>query len=111
MTDKPTERAPQFTPGPWTLEHDADGDFAIFARTRLIAITDKDNEGDHANARLIAASPALFEALNRMLVSFAGDEELCMECGAGIGQSSDCDSCYVIGEAIKAVEKVWGESQ
>ncbi len=46
------------------------------------------------------------EALNRMLVSFAGnDEELCMECGEKIGSTPSCESCYVIGEARAALEQ------
>jgi hypothetical protein len=65
-----------------------------------------DAESVNANARLIAASPDLLEALNRMLVSFAGkDEELCMECGEKVGSGQSCDTCYVIGKAIEAIRK------
>ena len=65
-----------------------------------------------ANARLIAGMAAererarrMEEALNRMLVHYAGqDEELCMECGEKIGSSASCDSCYVLSEARAALE-------
>jgi hypothetical protein len=51
----------------------------------------------------------LFEALNRMLVAFAGeDEELCMECGEEIGTCSSCDTCFVISKAVSAVDKFEG---
>lgn len=69
----------------------------------------RDDPGIEADMRLISAAPDLLEALHRMLVSFAGSEELCMECGEKIGANNACDSCYVIGKAIAAIEKVEGK--
>src|SRR5579863_3657476 len=103
----------EHTPGPWEFADDwKQLDFEVFAtcdRTvRLAQVLSPrlpDREIGRANARLIAAAPKMFEALNRMLVSFAGqDEELCMECGEKSGTGEGCDTCYVIGEAIKAVQ-------
>lgn len=47
-------------------------------------------------------------ALNRMLVHFVGNEDLCIECGAKIGSSDPCDTCYVIDEAVKALARPTG---
>jgi hypothetical protein len=43
----------------------------------------------------------LREALNRMLVHFVGDEELCIECGENANEG--CDTCYVIISAKQAL--------
>src|SRR5690242_6992236 len=51
------------TPGPCEECHDMDGDYVIFAGKKIIAITDKDSDEEAANARLIAAAPAMLRAL------------------------------------------------
>jgi hypothetical protein len=104
----------QHTPGPWEAIHDFDGDYGIFPKDRResgpLATTYTDRAEDAHNARLMAASPMLLEALNRMLVAFAGqDEELCMECGGQIGKCEECETCYVIGKAIEAIALAKGE--
>jgi len=70
----------------------------------------RDDPAIEADVRLISAAPDLLEALHRMLVSFSGkDEELCMECGEKAGTGETCDTCYVIGKAMQAIEKATGE--
>jgi hypothetical protein len=104
MSDKAQAKC---TPGPYHSDHDTDGDFAIYGvDEHLIAITNGDGDEDAANAKLLAASWEMGQALNRMLVTFAGnDGESCMECGEKQGTGEGCDTCYVIGEAIKALQK------
>jgi hypothetical protein len=52
-------------------------------------------------AALREQAKKLSDALNRMLVHFVGDEELCIECSEK--SSEGCDSCYVITEAEQAL--------
>jgi hypothetical protein len=61
-----------WTPGPWEMVRDMDGDFTIFAGKKIIAITDLDRPDDEANARLIANAPEMAELL-RKLVKSASD--------------------------------------
>jgi uncharacterized protein involved in type VI secretion and phage assembly len=56
-----------FTPGPWLLEKERDGDFSVWAReplpNALATILYEDINGGNpveANARLIAAAPELY---------------------------------------------------
>ena len=61
---------------------------------------------ESALAPMREALQAMTDAMNRMLVSFAGkDEELCMECGEKQGSGEGCDTCYVIGESVKALAR------
>ena len=60
----------QHTPGPWNLpSHVADGDIGIVAGPRLLAMVTNDEDEPMAdseqlaNARLMAAAPALLAAL------------------------------------------------
>lgn len=63
-----TVKSEKFTPGPWRVDHDMDGDFVIGSDAKpIIAITNLDHEDDEANGRLIAAAPQLYEALNVVL--------------------------------------------
>lgn len=115
MSADPQSKA---TAGPWHIRVGNEGlssnHLEIFARPpnrEVASIINEDtdiDELDWANARLIAAAPDLCDALNRMLASFADD--LCIECGEVSGTCAGCDTCYVIGEAIKAVRKARGES-
>lgn len=57
----------QHTPGPWVKCHDLDGDYAIFAGEKIIAITDTDSEEDRANASLIESAPEMLQALESEL--------------------------------------------
>lgn len=60
-------RAATFTPGPWTFKATAgDHDFSVYPEStgRDVALVRDFNE---ANARLIAAAPALYEALRDVL--------------------------------------------
>lgn len=103
------------TKGPFHFEFDADGDHAIFAGTKLIAVTvgldHFSREEDEANAALLAAAEDMFEALNRMLVSYVGEEDWCMECGGKIGEDAGCETCYVIKKAMEALAKARGEQR
>jgi hypothetical protein len=70
----------QHTPGEWLAIHDLDGDYAIFAGDKLIAVTDKDTDEDQANAVLIAAAPELLKELEHArvyIVGLAGYLETC----------------------------------
>jgi hypothetical protein len=114
---------PKYTPGPWEARLIKEGHLDIYpvgcSHDRVpIAVLDHSRDGHEptrvvttpADARLIAAAPDLLEALHRMLVSFAGqDEELCMECGEKQGTGPTCYTCYVIGKAVAAVQKAEGE--
>jgi len=74
------------TPGPWNAIEDGDGsgafliwagyDFAVVDGVRFIADTGEPIFGDRerleANARLIAAAPDLFAALERMVFVCSG---------------------------------------
>lgn len=55
-----------FSQEPWTLEHDADGDFVIFAGKKIVAITDKDLAEDEANGTLMRAAPDLLRELTKL---------------------------------------------
>ena len=56
----------KFTPGPWRVERGANShlfDGIVCAGDEGIAFVDMDDDGPSPNARLIAAAPALYEAL------------------------------------------------
>ena len=58
----------QHTPGPWSVAV-GDGCFVVETNDAFIrfVIHGSNQEGDEANARLIAAAPDLLEALNKLL--------------------------------------------
>jgi len=63
--------APQFTPGPWVAVQNKFGEFALVrpeTDQTIILLDDTEGLGDclqyAATARLIAAAPELYEALN-----------------------------------------------
>ena len=68
-TNKPVGGA-QFTPGPWHLEYDVDGIPLTIIGSDNSAVGTVETWNDHAdgNRNLIAAAPAMYEAL-RMLTS------------------------------------------
>ena len=39
------------------------------------------------------------EALNRTLVHFCGQDDMCVECGEKLDGERACDTCYVVGRA------------
>jgi hypothetical protein len=58
-----------FTPGPWRVERGANShlfDGIVCAGDEGIAFVGMDDDGPSPNARLIAAAPALYEALKDM---------------------------------------------
>jgi len=66
--DAPTKTKPQkHTPGPWNVEaaHVCHGDW-------IIAKVERQHGEEQANARLIAASPDLLEALDGLLLAAYG---------------------------------------
>lgn len=82
MTDSPSpvpsspERAEQFTPGPWHVEFECDGPLVGTMVQAECWVTDADGNPiwdetgacpSEANARLIAAAPALYEALKGLV--------------------------------------------
>jgi hypothetical protein len=52
-----------------------DGDYTIFAGSKIVAITDLDYDVDRANAQLMASAPDLLEAL-RLLIEMVEDGRL-----------------------------------
>lgn len=76
-----------FTPGPWTCEDRCDGGYVREATpwdetggikrrkaVALVRVTGRTTEQNAANARLIAASPTLLEALERFVANYTGME-------------------------------------
>lgn len=65
-----------FTPGRWTISDEAEWQRVYGEDSGLIAeiYTDDDNEA-RANARLIAAAPALYEALSRVAATIESSGE------------------------------------
>jgi hypothetical protein len=60
-----------FTPGPWRVERGANShlfDGIVCAGDEGIAFVDMDDDGPSPNARLIAAAPALYEALKEIAI-------------------------------------------
>lgn len=57
----------QHTPGPWTIEHTDEIYGADSAPVAYVQDTDRTNQQNRANARLIAAAPELLAALKRIV--------------------------------------------
>ena len=71
MTDVDRETGQGFTPGPWVLDYNRDASRIKDAEGITLAVAydlrrDADGTEEYANARLITAAPALYEALKRM---------------------------------------------
>ncbi len=64
--------APKFTPGPWKAEHRGRARKWIIwdANVHAVAVVETDCPADHANARLIAAAPKLYQALSDVVAHF-----------------------------------------
>lgn len=85
MKAEPTSQ--KHTPGEWTYQLDADGDFAIFGGelgTKLLAVTTSDTPEDEANAYLFAAASRMFSILKAMTED-EGFSDLCQ----GIGEEPE----------------------
>jgi len=107
------ERAATHTPGPWDTE---DGEVFVDADSRHIATVtfDRDFEGtveehrvlharwqqQHANARLIAAAPELYEALRNIV-------GMIVNC-PGVPSNSDSLPMMVLANARGALDKAEG---
>jgi hypothetical protein len=74
------------TPGPWIQCHDLDGDYTIFADSKIIAITDLDRDEDKANACLMAASPDMFVAIAKLV---------CPQCDHELQHHADKYGCEI----------------
>lgn len=78
----------QFTPGPWRKRYDQSED-AIYVEVdeKSICRIDLPEENDDDNARLIAAAPAVYEALKDILPRYdiTADGE-CKFCGRDYGK-------------------------
>ena len=72
-----TTKTAQFTPGPWHLEYDVDGIPLTIIGSDNSAVGTVETWNDHAdgNRNLIAAAPAMYEALQALL-ALIGDEDL-----------------------------------
>ena len=104
----------KFTKGEWKYEEQANGlDFLIFSGgrpTRLIAITDESTVADkyrdkkkaEANAKLIAAAPAMYQACIAAITAF----DLHYKFGNDIDarHAAEEDAFYLLKQAIKATE-------
>ena len=100
-------KSAQFTPGPWTVQDSTDNDddttLTIYASKdeASIAIMDAFENGCEcfseirANAALIAAAPALYEAL-REIVAAVGSGEVIDYSSAGDWYT---DACAVLAQA------------
>jgi len=101
----------EFSPGPWTLEPASDrpyimADDTTIAKTYRTSISKLgivDIPGD-ANARLIAAAPDLYAALNSLLKTVVDDLG---ECGYDEGDIADHDG---VKRATAALAKARGET-
>jgi len=67
-----TKEKPTFTPGPWQIEDCTPGEstglrFEVGTKDSVIARTTDGWKEAHANARLIAAAPAMYEVLQEIL--------------------------------------------
>jgi hypothetical protein len=119
--------APQFTPGPWQSKHaytkegactiiaNVDGDQHADGTTTYsydFICTCEDEFGEYneratANARLIAAAPELYEALNkcRAIIKFHVKPEKCVSDGDGVISARDAFE-----SAVMALAKARGEA-
>ena len=75
---KPTpelKAAPPFTPGPWYISETSSNKKGVFSEAQPVAIAEiigfplRRQKNSDANARLIAAAPALYEAGRKVLAS------------------------------------------
>lgn len=107
--------ATKFTPGPWRM-HLADKEYLEIRGADDDYVLDIDRSLDEplterelADATLISAAPEIYDAINRMLVHWLGDDNECPECNAQAGLRADCDTCYVVSKALVALAKARGE--
>ena len=90
-----TTKTAQFTPRPWHLEYDVDGIPLTIIGSDNSAVGTVETWNDHAdgNRNLIAAAPAMYEAL-RMLIA------LDPRCHRGVAHCGECGAC--LGQAALA---------
>lgn len=103
----------KFTAGPWRYQEESDAYTHIVraGTDEYICGCGQGADGEcEANARLIAAAPDLYAALNRLLVHWIGvQDDLCPECCKVIGTKSGCDTCYVVSMATAALARARGQ--
>lgn len=120
-----TEPEPQYTPGPWRIEHYNNGRLLIFPGTRTaehaahlfgsiavvhaeFALPGTATRGIYeANARLISAAPDLLTALESLWTS-ATDDHDCPWCDDAVwyGKGHGCDMASMVEAAISMAREV-----
>lgn len=107
------------TPGPWTIHNQPDGDWTVETHTPYtygVATVHAPSEAEErsegeANARVIAAAPAMLTALRRMVdgvSQWERDGQGCALCGCnGHTPESHADDCPVR-DAREAIAKAEG---
>ena len=90
----------KYTPGPWKTTHSEVNGYRVSDSTGWgVAVVLKDTN-DEANARLIAAAPQMFEALEAMLKRFEPEIHNAAGC-----MFKNCELC----KAIAAIAAAKGE--
>ncbi len=98
----------KYTPGPWQVGYYAADELAVVTKDNTVALLDQGYYQDEiansvcvANAKLIAAAPDMFEALEHIMAYFAAK----MPTSCGIEDDREC-SPYK--DAFNAIRKAKG---
>ena len=97
-------KKPKFTPGPWWVLHDGSSEVSVqsdenfICRLNLDPIPKEEVKRHLANARLIAAAPELYDALETMVNN---------ECRRSCGKIHPCKTpCYAVKDAVELLLEV-----
>ena len=98
----------KFTPGPWTATYDSQLQalIQIYSTEAHLPVAVLPDRGTieamseiEANAKLIAAAPDMYEALNHLLIAA---QKVCDDFCCGAGCSQDARDCKLEGGLIRA---------